>query len=569
MAENQTWDDTYDVVVVGAGTGLLGAITAARRGMRTLVVEKGAYLGGSTSMSGGGMWLPNNRILREAGAVDTKERVMTYLDNLVGDTAPRERREAYVETAPAVVDEILAATPLKLGHMHEYADYFADLPGGSAIGRAVEPKPFDANRIEGGASILRSSEAIAAPVPMPITGRDFRIMNLMARRPLRAFPTIMQRVIPGTGGKLIRKEMVAGGKALAAGLTAGARRAGVDIWMHSPIKELVLDGDRVTGVVVEQHGRQKRIAARGGVIFAVGGFDHDGEKRRKYQSEALTEDWSFGNPDNTGDFFAIAEQVGAGLALLDQAWWFPAIPPLTPDGSPIFLLAERSLPGSMIIDPTGHRFFNEAADYMTAGRAMLGLDDGKGHHLPMWLIFDQRYKNRYLFAGSVMPRMPLPKIFYDSGVAVKADSVEALPERIGVPGLPDGLARFNVLAAQGQDDDFQRGLGHYDRYYSDPTNTPNPSLGPIDKPPFYAVKVVPGDLGTCGGITADGTGRALREDGSPIEGLYAVGNAAANAFGTFYPGPGATIGQGVVFSYLAALDAAKRLRNGKEVQAAQ
>ncbi len=257
MAENQTWDDTYDVVVVGAGTGLLGAITAARRGMRTLVVEKGAYLGGSTSMSGGGMWLPNNRILREAGAVDTKERVMTYLDNLVGDTAPRERREAYVETAPAVVDEILAATPLKLGHMHEYADYFADLPGGSAIGRAVEPKPFDANRIEGGASILRSSEASAAPVPMPITGRDFRIMNLMARRPLRAFPTIMQRVIQGTGGKLIRKEMVAGGKALAAGLTAGARRAGVDIWMHSPIKELVLDGDRVTGVVVEQHGRQK------------------------------------------------------------------------------------------------------------------------------------------------------------------------------------------------------------------------------------------------------------------------------------------------------------------------
>ena len=569
MSKDGGWDDSYDVVVVGSGTGLMGAITAARRGQRTLVVEKGAYVGGSTSMSGGGMWLPNNRVLQKAGAADTKNRVLTYLDNLVGDTAPRERREAYVETAPAVVDEILAATPLKLGHMHEYADYFADLPGGSAIGRSVEPHPFDANRVEEGRDILRSSEAIAAPVPMPITSRDFRVMHLMARRPLRAFPIIIQRVLQGTGGKVLKKEMVAGGKALAAGLVIGARRAGVDIWMESPLKELVVEDGKVTGVVVEKNGTLRRVAAKGGVIIAVGGFDHDGEKRRKHQSEALTEDWSFGNPDNTGDLFKFADQVGAGLALLDQSWWFPAIPPLTPGGSPIFLLSERSLPGSMIVDSTGQRFFNEAADYMTAGRAMLGLDDGKGDHLPMWLIFDQRYKNRYMFAGSVMPRMPLPKIFFDSGVAVKANSIEALASKIGVPGLVDGAARFNILAAQGQDDDFQRGLGHYDRYYSDPTHTPNPSLGPIDKPPFYAVKVVPGDLGTCGGITADDRGRALREDGSPIEGLYATGNAAANAFGTFYPGPGATLGQGVVFAYLAALDAAERARSGRKTQQPQ
>ena len=225
------------------------------------------------------------------------------------------------------------------------------------------------------------------------------------------------------------------------------------------------------------------------------------------------------------------------------------------------MLSERSLPGSMIVDSTGHRFFNEASDYMTAGRAMLGLDDDKGHHLPMWLIFDQAYRNRYLFAGAVMPRMPIPKVFYDSGVVVKADSIAELGRKIGVPGLVDGAARFNLLAASGQDDDFKRGLGHYDRYYGDPTHTPNPNLGPFTKAPFYAVKTVPADLGTCGGITADEWGRALREDGAPIDGLYAVGNAAANAFGTFYPGPGATIGQGVVFAYLAALHAAERLRS--------
>lgn len=159
-----------------------------------------------------------------------------------------------------------------------------------------------------------------------------------------------------------------------------------------------------------------------------------------------------------------------------------------------------------------------------------------------------------------MPGLPIPKAFYESEVVVKADSLTELGSKIGVPGLVDGAARFNVRASQGQDDDFRRGPGHYDRYYSDPTNTPNPSLGTITKPPFYAVKTVPADLGTCGGITADEFGRALGDDGSPIDGLHATGNAAANAFGRFYPGPGATLGQGTVFAYLAAKHAGERAR---------
>jgi len=395
---------------------------------------------------------------------------------------------------------------------------------------------------------------------MPITSKDFRALNVITRRPPHALPVILRRVFQGVGGKVMGKEMAAGGAALAAGLIAGARKAGVDIWLNSPLKELVVEDGQVTGVVVEKDGERIRVAAKGGVILAVGGFDHAGDKRRRYQSEALTEDWSYGNPDNTGDLFAIAEQVGAGLDLLDQAWWFPSIAPLTPGGTPIFMLSERSLPGSMIVDSTGHRFFNEATDYMTAGQIMLGLDDGKGAHLPAWLIFDQRYRNRYIFASSVMPGLPIPKAFYESGVVVKADSPTELGSKIGVPGLVDGAARFNVRASQGQDDDFRRGPGHYDRYYSDPTNTPNPSLGTITKPPFYAVKTVPADLGTCGGITADEFGRALGDDGSPIDGLHATGNGAANAFGRFYPGPGATLGQGTVFAYLAAKHAGERAR---------
>jgi len=559
MNAKREWDASYDLVVAGSGTGLMGAITAARRGLRTLVIEKGAFLGGSTALSGGGMWMPGNRVLEDAGVVDTPERALSYLDTLVGDTAPRARREAYVANAAAVVDEMLAATPLELSHMEEYADYFADLLGGSAIGRSVEPEPFNVKSIGDDAPLLRTSDAISAPVPMPITSGDFRAMNLMGRRPLQAIPTMVKRVFQGVGGKLVRKDMAAGGRALAAALVAGARQAGVEIWLNSPIREVVLEQGKVTGIVVEKDGTRQRVAASAGVIIAVGGFDHNGELRRKYQSPALTEDWSFGNPDNTGDLFEIARQVGAGLALLDQAWWFPAIPSPEPGGAPIFMLSERSLPGSMIVDSTGHRFFNEASDYMSAGRAMLGLDDGKGDHLPMWLIFDQTYRNRYLFAASVLPRAPIPRVFYESGVVVKAGSIAELGDKIGVPGLVEGAARFNLLASQGKDDDFKRGLAQYDRYYGDPTQTPNPNLGPITAPPFYAVKTIPADLGTCGGITADENGRVMREDGTVIDGLYAVGNAAANAFGIFYPGPGATIGQGLVFAYLAALHAVARM----------
>lgn len=551
MSERE-FEHTYDVVVVGGGTGLMGAITAARLGKRVLVVEKGSVLGGSTAMSGGGLWMPGNKVIVRTGVLDTRERVETYLDEVVGDTAPRGRRLAFLDNAPAVVDELLAATPLKLKHMREYADYFSETTGGSPIGRAIEPEPFDLNSLGDDAALLRKGP-LEAPVPMPVTSIDFKWMNLMRKKPAKAFTKIGTRVAQGVGGKfLLKRNYIAGGAALGAGLIAGARRAGVEWWVDSPITELVVDDGRVTGIVVSREGRTTRVRALGGVILATGGFDHNMELRRRYQSEALTDDWGFGNPDNTGDILDIATRAGAALSLLDQSWWFPAIPPLAPGQPPMVLLAERSLPGSMIVDGTGHRFFNESCDYMTAGRIMLGLDDGQAPHLPAWLIFDQRYRNSYVFAATIMPGMALPQAFYDSGTAHRAETVESLATKIGVPGLVEGLARFNVLASQGHDDDFNRGLSHYDRYYGDPTHTPNPNLRPIVRPPFYAVKVVPGDLGTCGGITADEHARVLREDGSVIDGLYASGNAAANAFGKFYPGPGATIGQGVTFAYIAA-----------------
>lgn len=553
------WDETYDIVVVGAGTGLFAGIAAASAGLKTLLVEKTEYLGGSTAMSGGGLWMPGNSVLREAGTGDTRERAETYLDNIVGDTAPRERRTSFLEHSPAAVELLRRATPLTFSHMPEYADYQSDVEGGSAIGRSIESKPFDMASLGEDEALVRPS-GIGSPVPMPITSVDYKWMNLMVRAPLKAFPKVAWRIAQGIGGKLLfKRNYAAGGQALAGGLVAGARKAGVKMWLEAPLQDLVTDDGRVTGVVVERDGKPVRVKADKGVILAAGGFDHDMEMRREHQSELLTEDWSFGNPGNTGGVIDIAERHGAALTLMDQSWWFPSIPSPEKGATPSVMLAERSLPGSMIVDSTGHRFFNESSDYMNAGQIILGLKDDAKSHLPVWMIFDQKYRNSYVFGGGVMPRMKLPKAWYDAGIAHKGNSIKDLAHKLGMPGLPDGVARFNSLAAQGHDDDFQRGQSAYDRYYGDPTNTPNPNLRPLTDGPFYAVQVVPGDLGTCGGVQADEFARAVRGDGSVMDGLYAVGNVAGNAFGHVYPGAGATIGQGLTYGWVAAMHAAGRI----------
>ena len=203
---------------------------------------------------------------------------------------------------------------------------------------------------------------------------------------------------------------------------------------------------------------------------------------------------------------------------------------------------------------------NEAVNYMTAGQIMLGLDDGEDPHLPAWIVFDQTYRNRYVFGGGIMPHQDLPEDWYAQGLAHRAATLDELGQKVGLPELRATVERFNLMADKGHDDDFHRGDSAYDRYYGDPRVTPNPNLGALRNPPFYAVRVVPGDLGTCGGIMADGLARVLRSSGEVIEGLYATGNCAGNAFGKYYPGPGATIGQGLSFGYIAAAHAAGRLK---------
>nr|WP_256464141.1 FAD-binding protein [Amycolatopsis sp. EV170708-02-1] len=317
-----------------------------------------------------------------------------------------------------------------------------------------------------------------------------------------------------------------------------------------PLVDLEIEGDRVTGVVVRHEGEDKLIRARLGVVLGAGGFERNEEMRVKYQRAPIGTEWTVGAEANTGDAIDAGLKLGAAVDLMDDAWWGPSIP-LT--GGPWFALAERSRPGCLMVNARGERFVNESAPYVEAVHAMYGDGDGPGENIPTWLVFDQRNRNRYMFTG-LGPRQPLPGRWFKAGIAVKASTIAKLAERIEVPAdaLENTVRRFNGFAKSGVDEDFHRGRSAYDHYYGDPRNKPNPSLGPLDVAPYYAVKIVPGDLGTKGGLRIDPHARVLREDGSVIDGLYAAGNTSAAVMGRTYAGPGATIGPAMVFGYLAA-----------------
>lgn len=553
-------DMETDLLIVGSGTGMSAALAASELGLSTVVVEKTALVGGSTARSGGGFWIPGNPVLTERGAADSIERAADYLQALVGDSSPAARWRSFLRHGPATVEMLRRTTPMKFMWTRGYADYHPELPGGSAVGRTCECRPFNLALLGPERKRLRNTGMRA--LPMPITGADYKWMNLIARKPTAALPRAAWRATQGAVGMALGREYVAGGQAIAGGLFAGVLRAGVPLWTKTAVRELLTSGNRVVGAVLVQDGREVTVTTRRGVVLASGGFDHDIARRRLHQSATLQPGWSLGNSGNTGDVLDIAGKVDADTALMDQAWWFPSVSPLAEGSRPIPLLAERSLPGSFMVDASGQRFVNEATDYMSFGQLVLARERAGDPVGSMWIVFDQRYRNSYVFATILNPRASIPTEWFEAGVAHKAGTPAALAQAIGVPEttFTKTYARFNEMAAAGIDDDFHRGESAYDRYYGDPTVRPNPNLRPLGgRGPLYAVKVVLSDLGTCGGIRADEYGRALRADGSAIQGLYAVGNAAANVFGTTYPGAGATIGQGVVFGNIVAQHVAGRL----------
>ncbi|MDT4910993.1 MAG: 3-oxosteroid 1-dehydrogenase [Pseudonocardiales bacterium] len=551
--------EEYDVVVVGSGAaGMTAALTAQSNGLRAVLVEKAAHFGGSTARSGGGVWIPNNEVLRRDGVDDSPEAARTYLHSIVGDVVPPERIDTYLERGPEALSFVLAHSPLRMQWVPDYSDYYPEAPGGRVGGRSVEPKPFNLKRLGPERGGLEPDYG-KAPLNVTVTQADFRWATLMMRTP-RGVVRVVRIGLRWIWSMLTRKDLAVRGQAFAGALRAGLVDAGVPVLLNTPLEELHIEDDAVAGVIVSSDGQQRLLRARYGVVLASGGFEHNAAMRQQYQRPPIGSDWSVGASANTGDGIIAGERLGAALDLMDDAWWGPSIP-LT--GGPWFCLAERTLPGGIMVNDRADRFMNEALPYVEAVHKMYGGEygrgEGPGENIPCWMIIDQRYRNRYVFAG-VPPRRPFPGRWYKAGVVVRAGTISELADKIGLSGEALGatIDRFNGFVRDGRDGDFGRGDSGYDRYYGDPTIKPNPCLSPIDQAPFYAITMVPGDLGTKGGLRTDVHGRVQRADGSVIDGLYAAGNVSGPVMGHTYAGPGATIGPALTFGYLAALHIADR-----------
>ena len=564
------FDRVTDVLVVGSGGGgMTAALTAHAAGLDTLVVEKASRFGGSTALSGGGIWVPGAPSQRREGHVPDPEQVFTYLKTITEGTVSDARLRTYVEAAPEMMEFLEKLSPwLEFVWKPGYADYYPELPGGSALGSTINVPEIDLRALGDEEQHLLAPLALA-PKGIWFAPKDLRLFY-QVRQSWQGKVVLLKLVWRMFRARVFGERMAAIGQSLSARLRLAMKQENVPLWLDAPMTELITDVDgAVAGAVVEMDGRQLRVQARRGVVLASGGFDHDmawrlqhlPELKRIEEMPGDATDWSFGNPAATGDGIRAGEKVGGATSLLDEAWWFPAI--CWPDGRLQFMLNERMMPAQFVVNGDGVRFINEAAPYMDFAHAMIEGQRSGVTHIPCWLITDIRSFHRYVVGGHLpIPKVPfapvptgrtVPQAWLDSGVVKQGSSWEELAAAIGVPGdrLRATAERFNELARRGHDDDFNRGDSAYDNYYGDPT-LPNPNLHPLGDPPYYAFQIILGDLGTSGGLRTDEYARVLRADDSVVAGLYAVGNASAAVMGRSYAGAGATIGPAMTFGYVAA-----------------
>ena len=568
------FDHVVDVLVVGSGGGgMTAALTAQAAGLDALVVEKSSFFGGSTALSGGGIWVPGAPAQRREGYAPAPEGVVEYLRQITDGLVSEARIRQYVESAPKMLGFLERLSEwCEFVWKPGYADYYPELPGGSELGSTINVPPIDLRKLGPDEHQLLQPLALV-PKGIWLGPKELRTFYRI-RQSWAGKGVLLKLISRMVRARVFGERMAAIGQSLAARLRLTMRERGVPLWLDSPMTELLTGADgSVTGVSVERDRKTQRIGARLGVILASGGFDHD-LAWRKELLPVVNQDWSFGNPAAMGDGIRAAQKLGAATELLDEAWWFPAIQ--WPDGRMQFMLNERMMPAQFIVNGDGKRFINEAAPYMDFGHAMIDGQKTGVTHIPCWLITDHRSWNRYVIGGHLpIPKIPgapvptgrkVPSAWLESGVVKAAMTWEEMATRIGVPAdnLSETARRFNELARKGHDDDFNRGDSVYDNYYGDPT-LPNPNLYPLGDPPYYAFRIVLGDLGTSGGLRTDEYARVLRDDDTVVPGLYAVGNTSAPVMGRSYAGAGATIGPAMTFGFVAAnhiaAHAAKRTLN--------
>lgn len=552
------WDETTDFLVVGTGGGaLVGALRASALGKDVLVCEKSDKIGGSTGMSGGVIWIPNNLLMQREHVPDSREEGLAYFETVVGDagTASSDaRRETYLDAGNEMID-FLDSEGLRFRRCEGYSDYYAGVrgvAGGSARSRSFEAKAFDAAALGAWSDRLRPS--IAGPLVL-YTGEAAALSTM---RTLRGVRTAARVGVRTAVARLRSKKYLTNGAALIGRLLAALVARGVRAWTESPLEDLVVENGEVVGAVIRREGRLVRVRANSGVLIACGGFAHNQQMRDEVAAgrAAGRAEWTNANPGDTGDGIRIAVNHGAATDLMDEAWWIPGWK--MPDGTTSMCIGERSKPGSIIVDARGNRYFNEAVAYQEAGQQMFAHEATAGGAIPSWLIVDSWNRSHYTFGW--FPPGKTPQEWIDKGLLKRADTLEDLARQCGVDsdGMRATVDRFNGFARTGVDEDFHRGEGDHEKYQGDPSHKPNPSLGPIAKAPFYAIALYPSDLGTNGGLLTDEFGRVLGVDAQAIPGLYATGNCTASVMGRKYLGAGATIGPATVFGFVAATHGATR-----------
>jgi 3-oxosteroid 1-dehydrogenase len=537
------FDEVADFVIIGSGGGSMAAALYLKSvGKEPIILEKTDRIGGSTAMSGGVLWIPANPLMAREGVPDSIEAGRRYMDATIGmDAGPGAspaRKDAYLRTGPEVI-EFLEGQGMKFIRTEGWADYYDDREGGCTRSRSIAAPMLDARKMGPLFDKLR-----LGPLTMPVPVDQTRNITLAARTP-RGMLEGAKFLARTKLGEMRGKPVLSYGAALQGRMLMLADRAGVPIRPETGVVELIEENGRIAGVTVEHNGQRKRIGARAGVLINAGGFSHNAEMRKKYQPQPNSGEWTNANPGDTGEMIRIAQKHGAALDLMDEAWWIPGTRP-SPDSPPFMHNTDISKPHCIIVNRHGRRILNESQSYMANGHALYEND------VPAFVILDSRHRKRY--AWGTQPPSVTPPEWEASGYMKKADSIEALAAKCGIDagGLKTEITKFNDFARTGKDLDFHRGERGYDRWFGDPTVKPNPNLGAIDRPPFYAFEMVPGDVGTSGGIVTDEHARVLREDGSVIDGLYATGNSTASVMGRCYPAAGASIAASFIFAYIAA-----------------
>lgn len=550
-----------DVLVIGSGAGgLSAAVTAAELGLKVLVVEKEAVYGGTTAWSGGWLWIPRNPLAVEAGIREDIDEARRYLRNELGEHFDAARVEAFLEHGPRMVGFFRGRTAVQFVDGNAVPDFHGHMPGARTGGRSVCAAPFDARELGDRFADLRAPLDLISPWGMGIaSGAELRHF-LNAMRSWRSFAYVTKRIVRHVVDLLVHRRgmTLVNGNALVARLAKSAFDRGVELRVSSPVKRLLRDGERVVGAVIETKDGELEVRARRGVVLACGGFPHDGARQQQLFAHAPTgrEHRSAAPESNTGDGLRLGEAVGAivDTSLASPGAWAPVSLVPRRDGSVGRFphLIERAKPGLIAVTKGGERFVNEAGSYHDFMSALFTKLPA-GEPVQAWLVCDHRFIRRYGLGHAKPAPLPLgPSL--RSGYLKKGRSIAELARVCGIDAeaCERTVRDHNVAAREGEDPAFGRGSTPYNRVNGDATQQPNPNVAPIEHGPFYAVRIVPGSLGTFAGLKTDASARVLDASEQPIDGLYACGADAASVMGGRYPSGGITLGPAMTFGYIAA-----------------